>query len=204
MVMKTQFIKIIWSSGLWRIIPTLRLVPILPGVDSITEPRWHLKAKVRRRSQELDPTWRSWTRSSLTQNRPRTPGTRFNSSCMSTPLTPTWLRWWRGPSRWWRSALPGATSIFMRGAFMCFLRFPPESVSVCYNGGKDCIVMLHLVHAYFQVPSIETFSWYQEVLLRNNCRNISLGSSWRVSTSAKIKPSLSWTSFFPALWLPTT
>ena len=35
--------------------------------------------------------------------------------------------------------------------YMCFIRFPPESVSVCYNGGKDCIVMLHLVHAYFQV-----------------------------------------------------
>ena len=34
---------------------------------------------------------------------------------------------------------------------MCCIRFPPESVSVCYNGGKDCIVMLHLVHAYFQV-----------------------------------------------------
>jgi hypothetical protein len=25
------------------------------------------------------------------------------------------------------------------------------AVSVCFNGGKDCIVMLHLVHAYFQV-----------------------------------------------------
>ncbi len=22
---------------------------------------------------------------------------------------------------------------------------------MCFNGGKDCIVMLHLVHAYFQV-----------------------------------------------------
>ena len=37
---------------------------------------------------------------------------------------------------------------------MCSIRFPPESVSVCYNGGKDCIVMLHLVHAYFQVLNI--------------------------------------------------
>ena len=32
----------------------------------------------------------------------------------------------------------------------CFTRYPPDSVSVCFNGGKDCIVMLHLVHAYHQ------------------------------------------------------
>jgi len=32
----------------------------------------------------------------------------------------------------------------------CFTKYSPESVSVCFNGGKDCIVMLHLVHAYLQ------------------------------------------------------
>eukprot|EP00088_Acartia_fossae_P017360 TRINITY_DN19846_c0_g1_i5.p1 TRINITY_DN19846_c0_g1~~TRINITY_DN19846_c0_g1_i5.p1 ORF type:complete len:513 (+),score=71.65 TRINITY_DN19846_c0_g1_i5:57-1595(+) len=32
----------------------------------------------------------------------------------------------------------------------CFKRYTPEEVSVCYNGGKDCIVMLHLVHAFFK------------------------------------------------------
>jgi len=32
----------------------------------------------------------------------------------------------------------------------CFQRYTPEEVSVCYNGGKDCIVMLHLVHAYLK------------------------------------------------------
>jgi len=44
----------------------------------------------------------------------------------------------------------------------CFARFPPESVSVCYNGGKDCIVMLHLVHAYFQkhFPGKQLKSFY--------------------------------------------
>jgi len=44
----------------------------------------------------------------------------------------------------------------------CFSRFPPESVSVCYNGGKDCIVMLHLVHAYFQkhFPDKQLKSFY--------------------------------------------
>merc|ERR1712032_1177659 len=44
----------------------------------------------------------------------------------------------------------------------CFARFPPESVSVCYNGGKDCIVMLHLVHAYFQkhFPDKQLKSFY--------------------------------------------
>jgi len=32
----------------------------------------------------------------------------------------------------------------------CFNKYGPEGVSVCFNGGKDCIVMLHLVHAFFQ------------------------------------------------------
>jgi len=32
----------------------------------------------------------------------------------------------------------------------CFNKYSAEEVSICYNGGKDCIVMLHLVHAYFQ------------------------------------------------------
>jgi len=32
----------------------------------------------------------------------------------------------------------------------CFAKYAPESVSVCFNGGKDCIVMLHLVHAFYQ------------------------------------------------------
>ena len=32
----------------------------------------------------------------------------------------------------------------------CFTKFPPESVSVCFNGGKDCVVMLHIVHAVHQ------------------------------------------------------
>ena len=32
----------------------------------------------------------------------------------------------------------------------CFSRYKPEEVIVCFNGGKDCIVMLHLVHAYFR------------------------------------------------------
>jgi len=32
----------------------------------------------------------------------------------------------------------------------CFTKYEPETVSVCFNGGKDCIVMLHLVHAYHQ------------------------------------------------------
>ena len=32
----------------------------------------------------------------------------------------------------------------------CFCQYSPSSVSVCFNGGKDCIVMLHLVHAHLQ------------------------------------------------------
>lgn len=37
----------------------------------------------------------------------------------------------------------------------CFARYKPGAVSVCFNGGKDCIVMLHLVHAYFQANFTE-------------------------------------------------
>ena len=32
----------------------------------------------------------------------------------------------------------------------CFTKYKQENVSVCFNGGKDCIVMLHLVHAVHQ------------------------------------------------------
>ena len=32
----------------------------------------------------------------------------------------------------------------------CFTKYPPASVSVCFNGGKDCVVMLHIVHAVHQ------------------------------------------------------
>ena len=32
----------------------------------------------------------------------------------------------------------------------CFKKYSQENVSVCFNGGKDCIVMLHLVHAVHQ------------------------------------------------------
>jgi len=32
----------------------------------------------------------------------------------------------------------------------CFTKYNPESVSVCFNGGKDCIAMLHIVHAVHQ------------------------------------------------------
>ena len=32
----------------------------------------------------------------------------------------------------------------------CFAKYEPDAMSVCFNGGKDCIVMLHLVHAFHQ------------------------------------------------------
>jgi len=32
----------------------------------------------------------------------------------------------------------------------CLKRYSPEEVCVCFNGGKDCIVMLHLVWSHFQ------------------------------------------------------
>ena len=32
----------------------------------------------------------------------------------------------------------------------CFSKYSPGSVSVCFNGGKDCVVMLHIVHAVHQ------------------------------------------------------
>ena len=31
----------------------------------------------------------------------------------------------------------------------CFQEYRPEEVVVCFNGGKDCIVMLHLIHSHF-------------------------------------------------------
>ncbi|KAL7646720.1 UNVERIFIED_CONTAM: hypothetical protein RMT77_001973 [Armadillidium vulgare] len=30
----------------------------------------------------------------------------------------------------------------------CFERYKPEEVCLCYNGGKDCLVALHITHAY--------------------------------------------------------
>jgi len=44
----------------------------------------------------------------------------------------------------------------------CFTRYAPEKVSVCFNGGKDCIVMLHLVHAYHHkhFPGTKLKSFY--------------------------------------------
>ena len=32
----------------------------------------------------------------------------------------------------------------------CYRKFSPGSVSVCFNGGKDCVVMLHIAHAVHQ------------------------------------------------------
>ena len=32
----------------------------------------------------------------------------------------------------------------------CFTKYKPENVSVCFNGGKDCVAMLHIVHAVHQ------------------------------------------------------
>ena len=54
---------------------------------------------------------------------------------------------------------PGKTKLFLFLLnnvlkFMCspfIQKYFVGAVSVCFNGGKDCIVMLHLVHAYFQV-----------------------------------------------------
>merc|ERR1719431_700123 len=44
----------------------------------------------------------------------------------------------------------------------CFTRYAPEKVSVCFNGGKDCLVMLHLVHSYHQkhFPGTKLKSFY--------------------------------------------
>jgi len=44
----------------------------------------------------------------------------------------------------------------------CFDRFQPDAVSVCYNGGKDCIALLHLVHTYRQhrLPAARLKSFY--------------------------------------------
>jgi hypothetical protein len=54
---------------------------------------------------------------------------------------------------------PGKTKLFLFLLnnvlkFMCspfIQKYFVGAVSVCFNGGKDCIVILHLVHAYFQV-----------------------------------------------------
>jgi len=43
-----------------------------------------------------------------------------------------------------------------------FTRYKPENVSVCFNGGKDCVVMLHIVHAVHQklFPDKQLKSFY--------------------------------------------
>ena len=33
----------------------------------------------------------------------------------------------------------------------CFDRYEPNQVIVAFNGGKDCIVILHLAYAYLKV-----------------------------------------------------
>jgi 3'-phosphoadenosine 5'-phosphosulfate sulfotransferase (PAPS reductase)/FAD synthetase len=35
----------------------------------------------------------------------------------------------------------------------CFERYEPNQVIVAFNGGKDCIVILHLAYAYLKVTS---------------------------------------------------
>ena len=44
----------------------------------------------------------------------------------------------------------------------CFTKYSRGSVSVCFNGGKDCVVMLHLVHAVHQklFPGTKLKSFY--------------------------------------------
>jgi FAD synthetase len=44
----------------------------------------------------------------------------------------------------------------------CFAKYTPERVSVCFNGGKDCIAMLHIVHAFHQkhFPDLALKSFY--------------------------------------------
>ena len=36
----------------------------------------------------------------------------------------------------------------------CFERYKPHEVIVAFNGGKDCIVILHLAYAYLKVTII--------------------------------------------------
>ena len=36
----------------------------------------------------------------------------------------------------------------------CFQRYKPHEVIVAFNGGKDCIVILHLAYAYLKVTII--------------------------------------------------
>ena len=36
----------------------------------------------------------------------------------------------------------------------CFERYKPHEVIVAFNGGKDCIVILHLAYAYLKASSI--------------------------------------------------
>ena len=38
----------------------------------------------------------------------------------------------------------------MKAIEECFDKYSPQEVCVCFNGGKDCIVMLHLVWAHLQ------------------------------------------------------
>lgn len=47
----------------------------------------------------------------------------------------------------------------------CFTRYSPEEVVVAFNGGKDCIVTLHLVHAFLRKKDLVPFSKKLRVLL---------------------------------------
>jgi len=97
----------------------------------------------------------------------------------------------------------------------CFSRYGPEEVSVCFNGGKDCIVMLHLVHAHFQahfpgkklkslyIREENTFSevdsYITESIIKYNLDNKTISSSMK----AALKQLLEEDSSIKAMFLGT-
>lgn len=52
----------------------------------------------------------------------------------------------------------------------CFERYEPNQVIVAFNGGKDCIVILHLAYAYLKVTC---FSDNRSNMYVHICRAIS-------------------------------
>ena len=42
----------------------------------------------------------------------------------------------------------------------CFEKFRPEQVAIAFNGGKDCMVMLHLIHAHLEKQSTKLKALY--------------------------------------------